>query len=47
MMNFTDSREIFSLIKSTSNSMNFEEASKLLNDLSYVIIPFDKTKEEF
>ena len=27
--------------------MNFEDASKLLNDLAYVIIPFDRTQSQF
>jgi hypothetical protein len=44
---FTDSREIFKHIKTHKEHMAFPEASRLLNDLSHVIIPFDKTQEEF
>ena len=43
----TDSQEIFKLIKQKQNTMTFKEASSMFNDLAYVIIPFDKTNQEF
>ena len=43
----TDAQEIFRNVSQNKNTLNFKDASKLLNDLSYVIIPFDKTNKHF
>ena len=47
VVSFTDSRAIFDKIKVNLNHMSFEEASKLMNDLAFVIVPFDRTTSEF
>lgn len=43
----TDSRQIFKHIQENKEHIDFKQACRLLNDLSYVIIPFDKTRAEF
>ena len=43
----TDSQEIFRKIASKKNTLNYKEASTFMNDLSYVLIPFDKTNKHF
>jgi hypothetical protein len=43
----TDSREIFKHVKHNKDHMRYEQACRLFNDLSYVIIPFDKTQVEY
>lgn len=34
-------------IAAKKDEFNFKEASKYMNDLSYIIIPFDKTNKHF
>lgn len=45
--NLTGSDDIFKVIGKTHETMNFEEASAHLSDLSHAIIPFDQSKKEF
>lgn len=46
-MTYTNSKEIFSHIEKSKASMSYNDASKLINDLAYVLVPFDRTHKEF
>ena len=46
-VSYTDSRSIFEHIKTNKDHMSFEDATRLLNDLAFVLIPFDRTQNEF
>lgn len=43
----TDAREIFKHVALHKDHMRFEQACRLFNDLSFVIVPFDKTRDEY
>jgi NTP pyrophosphatase (non-canonical NTP hydrolase) len=43
----TSTKEIFEHIRENRKNMTYKDACKILNDLAFVLIPFDKTKEEF
>ena len=41
---FTDAKDIFHQVKIRLDHLSLKDASKLFNDLAFVIIPFDKTQ---
>ena len=42
-----DLKEIFSKIDKEHQLLSYEQNVELLNDLAYVVMPFDKTHREF
>lgn len=43
----TDAKQIFLMIDKEHQFLSYEQSVELLNDLAYIIIPFDKTYREF
>ena len=42
-----DTNEIFQKIEKEANYLDYEKAVNILNDLAFIVIPFDKTHHEF
>jgi hypothetical protein len=43
----TDTKEIFARVASTHETLDYPGALSLLQDLAYIVVPFDKTEKEF
>jgi hypothetical protein len=43
----TSTQDIFKNFESEKNTMSFQDTCKILNDLAFVLIPFDKTEKSF
>ena len=43
----TDIAELFDTFKKNRDTMTFKDTVRMLNDISYVVIPFDQKKAEF
>ncbi len=42
-----DSKEIFANIEKENRMLTYEQNVQYLNDLAYIVVPFDKTYKEF
>ena len=43
----TDAKDLFKQIYKRKNDLTYEEAVDILNDLAYVVVPFDQSASEF
>jgi hypothetical protein len=42
-----DTKEIFQRVKEEHETLTYQQSVDMLNDLAYLVIPFDKTHSEF
>ena len=42
-----DTKEIFSRVDKDHQYMSYDQSVEIINDLAYIVMPFDKTQKEF